>query len=84
MTVNVVTHDGPGHHILTGKRIRVVYFLLHRSLADKFMNQYIFFLADTKGAVCGLVFHCRVPPTMKMDDVGRLGQVETGSSCLER
>ena len=34
--------------------------------------------------VAGLVLHCRVPPAVVVDDVGRLGEVEPHTACLQR
>ena len=42
-------------------------FLFNRAATNKFMYQYILFLPDAVGPVAGLVFHRRVPPTVKMD-----------------
>ena len=48
------------------------------------MHQDVLLLADAEGAVRGLVLHRRVPPPVKVDDVGSGGEIEAGAPCFER
>ena len=43
------------------------------------MHKYRFILTDPVGAVGCLVFHRRVPPPRKVDDMGRRGQRQSGA-----
>ena len=43
-------------------------------------------LADAglaKDAVGGLILHCRVPPSVEVNDMGRRGQRQSRAACLQ-
>jgi hypothetical protein len=54
------------------------------ALRDECVHHDIFLLANTEGSIGGLVFHRRIPPTIKVHDVIRCGQVQTDAASFER
>ena len=58
--------------------------LFHRVLADELVGEDLTGLTDTVGTVCGLTFHCGVPPRVVVDNVVGGGQVEARAASLER
>ncbi len=58
--------------------------LFDRILADHLVGEDLTLLADAVCTVSCLIFHCRVPPRVIVNDVVRTGQVEAGTTCLER
>src|SRR5208337_26617 len=62
----------------------LVNFLFQRSHAEKFVNLNPARLADAKGTVGGLVFYGRVPPAVKVKDVGGARQVQAGPARFQR
>ena len=57
---------------------------LHRSRGDQLVNGDLFVLADAVGPVAGLGLGGGVPPGVEVHDDVRSGQVQSGSSGLER
>lgn len=57
--------------------------LFDSALADEFVDEDGFVLADAVGAVGGLVFCGRVPPGVVVDDGVGIGEGEPGSACFE-
>src|SRR5258706_8525062 len=41
-------------------------------------------LPDSESPVGSLIFHCRVPPPVEMDDVRGCGEIEPGAASFER
>lgn len=52
--------------------------VLNGAAADQAVHQHVPVLADAVGPVRRLVFHGGVPPAVHMDDVGGLGQSQSG------
>jgi len=50
--------------------------------AGEFMDRDVSFLANAERAVGRLIFDCRVPPTVKMNDMGSRREVETGAASF--
>ena len=48
------------------------------------MNHNIFILTYTISSVSSLVFDCRIPPPIEMNDMRRLGEIKPESTRLER
>ncbi len=48
------------------------------------MHLHVLRLPDAVGAVGGLVFHGRIPPTVKMENMACAGQVQADASGFER
>ena len=57
--------------------------LLQSAAASEFMDRDVSFLANAECAVGRLIFHCRIPPAVKMNDMGSRREVETGAASLE-
>src|SRR6266540_3385728 len=50
-------------------------FFFDSALRDEFVDHDIFLLTNAEGSIGCLVFHRRIPPAIKVDDVIRFGQV---------
>jgi len=59
------------------------YFLLDGVLADQPIDGHRSGLADPVGSVRGLVFNCRVPPRVHVDDIICSGEVEAKATRLQ-
>ena len=57
----------------------LVDLLFQRPSADEFVDEDVAFLADTEGAVGGLVLDGRVPPAIEVDHVRGGGEIEAGT-----
>lgn len=56
--------------------------LLEGVLGDETVYDDVLVLSDAVGAVCGLCFHCGVPPEIVVDDVAGSSEVEACASGL--
>ena len=57
---------------------------LNGAPGNALVDKYIVFLPNAEGPVRSLIFHSRVPPAIKVNDMGGMGQIETSAACLQR
>src|SRR6056297_1919119 len=58
-------------------------FFFHRAFGDQLVDEYRLVLADSVGAIGGLVFDGRIPPRVVVDDSVGLDQVQPHAAGLE-
>src|SRR5215467_1545637 len=55
-----------------------------RAAANEFVHQHILGLSNSERAIGSLMFHSRIPPPVKMNDMGRRSKIEASTPRLER
>src|SRR6266700_7258396 len=57
---------------------------LKRPRTNVFVDLYVACLPDTECAVSRLILHSRIPPSIKMENVIRIGEVQADAACFKR
>src|ERR1700730_17521618 len=59
-------------------------FLFNRTTAYELVDEHIALLPDAEGAVGCLILHCRIPPSVEVNDMRGRREVQPGAAGLER